>query len=244
MIARYAGGERGARSAARAGSVLVVVDAFRASTTVSLLVSRGARVVPVASIQEAAAARADLRIGERGSAKVAGFDFGNSPTEILAAHIPAGATAVMSTTNGTRVVEAGRGAAATYVGAFVNAGRLATQLYDRFPEAEVVVVGCGWEGRRASEDESAAGAILHRLEMLGSELDQRARLVTERYLRRPSSALRTNSAARRLLRLGQKDDIELCLKEDLILSAPRLLGGAFIEEPEASRGVPEALTIE
>lgn len=230
MISRYAGGERGARGAARTGSVLVVVDAFRASTTISLLVSRGARVVPVASIREAATARADLRVGERGSAKVAGFDFGNSPTEISAAHIPAGATAVMSTTNGTRVVEAGLGAAAVYTGAFVNAGHLADRLYEGFPDAEVVVVGCGWEGRRASEDESAAGAILHRLRRRGSELDPRARLVADRYLRRPPSALRTNSAARRLLRLGHEEDIELCLREDTVPCSPRLVDGAFAED--------------
>ena len=83
MIARYVGGESGARRAARAGSVVVVVDAFRATTTIAVLVSKGARVVPVASIDAAAAAKTDFRIGERGSAKVAGFDFGNSPTEIL-----------------------------------------------------------------------------------------------------------------------------------------------------------------
>lgn len=232
MISYYAGGESGARSAARAGSVLVVVDAFRASTTISLLVARGARVVPVASIKEAESTRADIRIGERGSAKVPGFDFGNSPTEISAARIPAGVTAAMSTTNGTRVIEAGQGAAAIYTGAFVNAGCLAGWIYYRFPDAEVIVVGCGWEGRRTSEDESAAGAILHRLGLLGSELDHRARVVTKRYLERPSSALRTNTCARRLLRLGQSADVELCLREDAIPSAPLLLGESFVGEPE------------
>ena len=50
LIARYAGGERGSRAAARAGSAVVVVDAFRASTTIAVLVSKGARVIPVASI--------------------------------------------------------------------------------------------------------------------------------------------------------------------------------------------------
>jgi 2-phosphosulfolactate phosphatase len=215
--------------------VLVVVDTFRASTTISLLVSRGARVVPVSSIREAAAAKADLRGGERDSAKVSGFDFGNSPNEILAFDIPAGSTVAMSTTNGTRVVEAGQGSAEIYTGAFVNAGRLAARLYERFQDAEVVVVGCGWEGHRASEDEAAAGAILHRLELLGSDLDQRARAITERYLRRADSSLRTNSAARRLLRLGREDDVELCLREDAIPAVPRLVGGAFVEDPEKPR---------
>ena len=128
MIARYAGGESGARIAARSGSVVVVVDAFRASTTIAVLVSKGARVVPVASVEAAASAETDFRIGERGSAKVAGFDFGNSPTEILGSEIPPGSTVALSTTNGTRVVEAARGASTIVTGAFVNAGILAEEL--------------------------------------------------------------------------------------------------------------------
>src|SRR5215212_8420839 len=92
VLARYSGGERGTRTAARAGSVVVIVDAFRASTSIAVLVWKGARVFPVASIEEAAYAGTDFRIGERGSAKVAGFDFGNSPTEILASEIPPDST--------------------------------------------------------------------------------------------------------------------------------------------------------
>ena len=173
VIARYSGGERGARTAARTGAVVVVVDAFRASTTIAVLVSKGARVFPVASIEEAASAGTDFRIGERGSAKVAGFDFGNSPTEILASEIPPDSTVALSTTNGTRIVEAAAGARAILTGAFVNAQSIANFLSDgTYDETEVAVIGCGWEGRRASEDEAAAGAILHRLRSCGAELDE------------------------------------------------------------------------
>ena len=228
MIARYAGGESGARSAARAGSVAVVVDAFRASTTIAVLVSKGARVVPVASVEEAASAETDFRIGERGSAKVAGFDFGNSPTEILGSEIPPGSSVALSTTNGTRVVEAARGASTIVTGAFVNAGILAEELAGVAHDgAEIVVVGCGWEGRRASEDEAAAGAILHRLHSRGAELDGRARSVVEGYLTRPVEALRNNSAARRLKRLGYEGDLEFCLAEDTVPVVPRLVNDAF-----------------
>ena len=230
MIARYAGGERGAREAAKAGSAVVVVDAFRASTTIAVLVSKGARVVPVASIERACSfPGADFRIGERGSAKVAGFDFGNSPTEVLEAEIPPGSTVALSSTNGTRVVEAARGAPAILTGAFVNAGALAESLASGVHGAErVVVVGCGWEGRRASEDEAAAGAILERLRALGAELDGRARRVVEAYLSRPTAALKTNSAARRLRRLGYERDLDFCLAEDSLPVVPRLVGGTFV----------------
>jgi len=228
MIARYAGGERGARAAARAGSAVVVVDAFRASTTIAILVHKGALVVPVASIEEARAyAGANLRAGERGSAKVAGFDFGNSPTEILESDVPSGSTVVLSTTNGTRVVEAARGAPAILTGAFVNASALADEL-DTGGYSSLVVVGCGWEGRRASEDEAAAGAILDRLSERGFELDERARRVVEAYRSRPADALRENSAARRLERLGYERDLDFCLAEDVVPVVPRLVEGAFV----------------
>ncbi|MGB3682741.1 MAG: 2-phosphosulfolactate phosphatase [Rubrobacteraceae bacterium] len=227
MIARYAGGASGARDAALAGSPVVVVDAFRASTTVSVLVAKGAGVLPVASIEEARVAETYFRIGERGSVKVAGFDFGNSPTEIQAADIPPGSTVALSTTNGTRVVEAAAGAPLILTGAFVNAGAIARELISVDHE-EVTVVGCGWEGRRASEDEAAAGAILHRMRLSGADLDDRARRVVELYLNRPRRALRDNSAAQRLKRVGYEADLEFCLAEDTFDVAPRLLGGLFV----------------
>jgi 2-phosphosulfolactate phosphatase len=229
LIARYAGGESGARAAARAGAAVVVVDAFRASTTIAVLVQKGARVVPVASIEQARShVGADFRAGERGSARVAGFDFGNSPTEILESEVPTGSTVVLSTTNGTRVIEAAGGAPAILTGAFVNASLLADELVAGSYGSRVVVVGCGWEGRRASEDEAAAGAILHRLGEMGVELDERARRVVESYLCRPTGRLRNNSAARRLKRLGYERDLDFCLAEDTVPVVVRLVDGVFV----------------
>ena len=90
------------------------------------------------------------------------------------------------------------------------------------------MIGCGWEGRRASEDESAAGAILRRLQDKGAELDERARRVVGLYLARPEKSLRRNSAARRLKRLGYEKDLDFCLAEDTVPVVPRLVGKAFI----------------
>ncbi len=91
----------------------------------------------------------------------------------------------------------------------------------------MAVVGCGWEGRRASEDESAAGAILQRLRERGVPLDGRAERVVDLYLSRPERALRNNSAARRLMRLGYDEDIDFCLAENTVPVIPRLVAGAF-----------------
>lgn len=230
VFAAYGAGEKGARRASRNGAAVVVVDAFRASTTIAVLVRKGVRVIPVASIDEAAAyAGADYRIGERGSKKVRGFDFGNSPTEVEAAELKPGAMVVLSTTNGTRVIEAASGAPSILAGAFVNAHAVADELASSTYNVErVAVIGCGWEGRRASEDEAAASAILHRLRERGFELDGRADRVVGLYLERSGRSLRRNSAARRLVLLGYESDLDFCLAENTVPVVPQLEGDAFV----------------
>jgi 2-phosphosulfolactate phosphatase len=157
VLAIYASGERGVSKTACKEMAVIVVDAFRASTTIAVLVRKGAQVMPVASIDEAAAyAGADYRVGERGGAKVQGFDFGNPPTEVEASELEPDATVVLSTTNGTHVIEAASGAPATFTDAFVNADAVAEALASGAYRTGVAVIGCGWEGHRASEDESAA----------------------------------------------------------------------------------------
>lgn len=229
MIADYAAGERGARLAARKGAAVVVVDAYRASTTIAVLVKQGARVVPVASIEEAERFPADFRIGERGSAKVKGFDFGNSPTEVEEAGIPAGATVVLSSTNGTRVIEASHGAPDIFIGAFVNAHAVADEILARDTYSDVAVIGCGWRGRRSSEDESAAGKILERLHERGARLADRAERIVRESRDRSERSLRTNTAARRLKRLDYERDLDFCLAPNTVPVVPRLADGAFAE---------------
>jgi 2-phosphosulfolactate phosphatase len=237
VIAGYGAGERGAREAARGGAAVVVVDTYRASTTIAVLVAHGARVVPVASIEEAERRPADFRIGERGSAKVKGFDFGNSPTEVEEARIPPGSTVVLSSTNGTRIIEAAHRSPGIFIGAFVNAGAVAEELLNTATDdSRVVVVGCGWRGRRASEDEAAAGEILGRLHAGGADLEERAERVVREHRQRPRRALLDNTAARRLRRLGYERDLGFCLEPDTVPVAPRLVDGSFVADGSSGSG--------
>jgi 2-phosphosulfolactate phosphatase len=237
VLSGYGAGERGAREAARRGAAVVVVDTYRASTTIAVLIAHGARVVPVASIEEAERFPADFRIGERGSAKVKGFDFGNSPTEVEEARIPPGSTVVLSSTNGTRIIEASHGSPAVYVGAFVNAEAIAEELLNSASaDSRVVVVGCGWRGRRSSEDESAAGEILGRLQQGGADLESRAERIVEQHRERPKGALLDNTAARRIKRLGYERDLDFCLTPDTVPVVPRLVDGAFVRAGPPAAG--------
>ena len=116
----------------RAGTVFVVVDVIRATTTLCVLFERGCRRVLVASgIEAARRARAVygadcLLAGESGGLAPSGFDFGNSPRELAAASV-AGRDIVFATTNGTRALRACQGGLAIYAGAFRNADAVMTR---------------------------------------------------------------------------------------------------------------------
>lgn len=110
----------------RANTVYVVVDVIRATTTLCVLFEHGCRRVLVAPGIEAARhahrdGGADLLLaGEVGGLAPAGFDFGNSPRELVAADL-AGRELIFATTNGTQALRACMGGRAIYAGAFRNA---------------------------------------------------------------------------------------------------------------------------
>ncbi len=93
---------------ALAGSVVVVIDLLRASTTICQALASGAReVVPFLEVDETLAAaakceRSDIVLGgERSGGKIKGFDLGNSPAEYTCETV-GGRRVLITTTNGTR----------------------------------------------------------------------------------------------------------------------------------------------
>jgi 2-phosphosulfolactate phosphatase len=109
------------------GTVAIVVDVIRATTTLAVMGERGcAQVLVAGDIAVARAYAAEHRAegyllaGEVGGARPPGFDFGNSPVELAAADLT-GRTLVFCTTNGTRALRACAGAGAILAGSLHNA---------------------------------------------------------------------------------------------------------------------------
>ena len=147
------------------GATAVVIDCFRASTSIVAALAAGANAVyPFVAVDdavEAAAAMGGAVLGgERGGARIEGFDLGNSPEEYTAEAV-AGRNVVMTTTNGTKVLAAAAKAEAVYVGCFVNAGATVRELLSR--GGEVVLTAAGTEGYFSIEDALCAGMMIERL---------------------------------------------------------------------------------
>jgi 2-phosphosulfolactate phosphatase len=146
--------------AGRAQGTVVIVDVFRAFTTAAVALARGAeRIVMVPGIEEALRLRDQgvgaVCVGEVNGIKPEGFDFGNSPHEMMQASL-AGKVVIQSTRAGTTGVAAATQAEAVYAGAFVVAAATAEALRRDGPP-QVTIVAMGWNARvRTDEDELCA----------------------------------------------------------------------------------------
>lgn len=146
--------------ARRATGTVVIVDVLRAFTTAAVALARGAeRIIMVAEIDEALQLRdqgiGEVCVGEVNGIKPEGFDFGNSPHEMMQASLQ-GKVVIQSTRAGTTGVAAATGAEAVYAGSFVVANATAEAIRRDGP-AHVTIVAMGWNARvRTDEDELCA----------------------------------------------------------------------------------------
>ena len=107
-------------------SVVVIIDVFRATTTIATALYNGAaRVIPVAEVEECKRLgneiAGSITAGEREGKVIEGLQFGNSPAEYPRAFVE-GKTLVLTTTNGTKLLHMAfaKGCAHVITGSFAN----------------------------------------------------------------------------------------------------------------------------
>lgn len=142
----------------------IAIDVLRATSTIAAALQSGAEAVQAFSdidtlmkVSDKWAPELRLRGGERGGAKVAGCDLGNSPLDCTP-EVVGGKRLFISTTNGTRTLQRVQDAKIVLAGAFVNRQAIVDYVLSQQPET-VWMVGSGWEGEYSLEDTVCAGAI-------------------------------------------------------------------------------------
>jgi 2-phosphosulfolactate phosphatase len=201
----------------------VVIDVLRATTTLTVAFTHGAkRVVPVASPEEAMARRArepgSLLCGERGGLRIPGFDLGNSPDEYTFQAV-SGRTLVFASTNGSRAMLACAACGTRLLGAFINAAAVVSALGSR----PFVRLACaGREGRFALEDTAFAGWLCETLAARGARIEGEAARFALALAPRDQASIRAlleGSAHGRTLRALSPEfarDVEFCAGLDRV----------------------------
>jgi 2-phosphosulfolactate phosphatase len=213
-----------------AGSVAVVIDVLRASTTIVHALAAGCTDVrPVAELDEARSLAGGMRVGrvllagERDGAAVPGFDLGNSPAA-QSPQLCRDRTLVLTTTNGTRALLQAAAAERVLVAGFVNYSAVCEQL--RRDARPVCILCAGNHGGLALEDALLAGAFVDFLcEEADARLDDAGRLAWdcfENHRELLPDALRMGDSGDRLRQLGYDEDIRLAAQVDQFLLVPEL----------------------
>ena len=213
------------------GKTVVVADILRATTTITFAVANGATAItPVLTPEAAFRLAADqpkvLIGGERGGIKVDGFDLGNSPREYTEA-VVSDRQIVLTTTNGTRTLQACRAAEQVLVGSFLNLGAIIEQLAQG--EGELVLACSGREGSFCTEDTVFAGACVAALEETQlTDAAETAKLLYQTHREDLLGMLRNCYHGQHLASIGLGADLEFCAQTDLVDLVPHLVDGKII----------------
>ncbi|EHL69816.1 2-phosphosulfolactate phosphatase [Cloacibacillus evryensis] len=146
--------------------VRVVVDLLRATTQITTFFDGGGNVlVPLRDVDEAFRMKERLGeewkiMGERGGLPAPGFDFGNSPLELLDAGVPE--FAIITTSNGTRaLMRAADGCRRVLAGCARNAEAV---CWDAICSGKNIGIVCaGRNGEFSLEDTVCAGMLVEKL---------------------------------------------------------------------------------
>jgi 2-phosphosulfolactate phosphatase len=161
-------------------SVVVVVDIFRATTTMATAFHNGARSIrPVATVEEAQAYKIKgWLVGAERNVKRCDFaDFGNSPFDYLP-EIVKGKDVAFTTTNGTRAITIAKSAYRVITGAFINLQAVADYCVRH--GRNVIVLCSGWQDKVNIEDTLFGGALVDVLVRTGkSETASDAALIAQ-----------------------------------------------------------------
>ncbi|MEH2122652.1 2-phosphosulfolactate phosphatase family protein [Nostoc sp.] len=208
----------------------IAVDVLRATSTIATVLAAGGEAVQVFSdldqlieVSEKWPPEKRLRAGERGGAKVPGFELGNSPLDCTP-ELVQGRRLFISTTNGTRALQRVQDSPNLLAAALINRAAVVQFLKRKQPET-VWIVGSGWEGSFSLEDTVCAGAIAHSLldqttlsleELAGNDEVISAIALYSQWQDNLLGLLHQASHGQRLLRLDCQEDLKYCSQTDIL----------------------------
>ncbi len=218
--------------------VVVIIDVFRATSTIAAALDNGARcVLPVASVEECILLGQQLpdsiTAGERDGQIAPGLQHGNSPLEYPASFVQ-GKTLVLTTTNGTRLLHMVQDADMIITGSFLNMTAICDFLT---AQKKDVLLGCAaWKDRFNLEDTLFAGMVAERIAGHFSTNCDSVRVA--RHLARQVTGndiiglLRDSAHYKRLAAFGLEQDMHYCTTPDQHPVVPLLSGRELVTSQE------------
>jgi Phosphosulfolactate phosphohydrolase and related enzymes len=215
------------------GTNAIVIDMLRATSVITEAVKNGANeVIPVLTIEEALKLKEknkDVILGgERKGVRIEGFDGGNSPLEYTPEFV-GGKTLVITTSNGTRAVNACIKARNIFIGSMLNGSAAAKRA--SIDGIDISIACAGTQGRFSLDDFVCAGYIIDEiLKVKEFELTDISFLAHHTYLENKGNIRKFISNASHydyLVKIGAKEDIDYCCNMGIINMVPVFKEGSI-----------------
>lgn len=216
-------------------SIVVIIDVFRATSTIAAALHNGAKcVIPVDSVPKAIEIAKNIdgiAAGERDGKIAEGLQYGNSPLEYGRDFIE-NKTLVLTTTNGTRLLQMAldKNADTIISGSFPNLSAVCDFLVS---ENKNVVLGCaGWKDRFNLEDTLFAGAVIHTIGKNFTVHCDSSLMAETMYAKHKNKLLgfapKLTHYHRLVERFGLIEDIKFCLTADVANVLPVYHDGKLV----------------
>lgn len=215
-------------------SVVVIIDVFRATSTICTALYNGAKaVVPVADVERCKQIGAEIggiTAGERDGKVIPGLQYGNSPAEYPRDFIE-GKTLVLTTTNGTKLLHMALecGADDVVTGSFPNLSAVCDFLVK---QNKNVILGCSaWKDRFNLEDTLFAGAVISRVKehfTIHCDSSLMAENMYELHKNDMENFIQLTTHWHRLAAYGLQKDLQYCVTRDVANVLPIYKDGMLI----------------
>jgi len=218
--------------------IAVVVDVFRATSTMVTALANGCQaIIPVLTTEEALERRKTekgaLLAGERKALPIEGFDLGNSPFEYTP-EVVGGKKIIMTTTNGTRAIQAVANAQHVWMASFLNTESIAQAIFKYLESNQnidgIVIICAGTEDRFDVPDTLCAGMLINRLGN-AAELNDLGLAASMLYNMSKENILKTlqeTEQGRYLHSLGFDRDVTYCSQTNILPIVPILRDGEIV----------------
>ncbi|WP_052913279.1 MULTISPECIES: 2-phosphosulfolactate phosphatase [unclassified Marinitoga] len=202
----------------------IVIDTLRATSTIATALSVGASYIVVAKNPEEAFNLKDnntLLLGERNALKISGFDYSNSPSEILKnAAAFKNKKVVLCTTNGSKALITANLRGITIATSLLNLKAVLQYLIAKKVD-DIGFICSGNEGNISLEDVFTAGRMLSVLSKQDITYFNDESYIALNMANIPHTRiLQYSTHAQKLKKIGLDKDLTMCFNEGLLNVVP------------------------
>lgn len=194
---------------------IVVVDVLRATSTIIVALSQGAReAIPCVEIEDAEGLRETIHailVGERKGEIIPGFDFTNSPHDLSKVKLTNQVIAI-TTSTGTKLINESQRSPNVLIGSTLNAQAIARKMFEL--SGNWAVLGAGTRGEFRPEDQVGCALIAkYYSKLVKCTINVYTKNIIKTFTKNVETHIRMSPSAQKLTEIEKGEDVDFVVNK-------------------------------